>query len=112
MMDLALRVGIPRWRLLGTYLAGKRYFHKHLTKVPPVPGMPEMLSTLHQEQYKLLIISSNSRRNINRFLVERGLSSYFTNVYGNAGWFGKARRLRHAVVRYQLDAAKTVYVGD
>jgi phosphoglycolate phosphatase len=112
MMDLALRVGIPKWRLLGTYFAGKRYFLKHLTKVPPVTGMPEMLRTLHQEQYRLLIISSNSRRNINRFLIERGLSGYFTAVYGNAGWFGKASSLKKAIKRYELDASKTVYVGD
>jgi phosphoglycolate phosphatase len=112
MKDLATKVGIPKWRLVGTYFAGRRHFLKHLTRVPPVIGIPELLGTLHGEQYKLLIISSNSRRNINRFLVERGLSSYFIDVYGSAGWFGKDNALKKVAERYNLELAKTVYVGD
>ena len=112
MKNVALQAGIPKWRLLATYFAGKRYFLKNLTKVPPVAGMPELLKILHDEQYKLLIISSNSRRNINRFLVERGLGGYFLAVYGNAGWFGKSRTLKKAAKRYNIELAKTVYVGD
>ena len=112
MKDLALKVGVPWWRLPLLYFEGKRVLKKRMHTVPVFDGMSEVLKSLHDEQYRLYIISSNSRSNINRFLAENGLSGYFIKVYGNAGWFGKASILRRALKKNKLEADKTVYVGD
>jgi len=112
MKALAIMVGIPKWQLVATYFAGKHYFTKQMHHVSPIPGMDEVLEALHRENYQLFVVSSNSRRNIERFLVERGLSGYFTRTYGNAGWFGKAKTLKKVMKQYKLDPQKTAYVGD
>lgn len=112
MKDLARKVGIPQWRLPFVYFKGKAALTSQMRKLSTFNGMDEVLQTVHNEQYRLFIISSNSRRNIDRFLTEHGLSGYFVRVYANAGWFGKGRVLRMALKQNKLDAATTVYVGD
>lgn len=112
MRDLALKVGTPGWRLPLLYFRGKAKLGKRMDMVAPFAGMPETLARLHAEKYQLFIISSNSPRNINRFLVHHGLSGYFTRVYGNAGWFGKGSVLKKTLVKHSLNADTTVYVGD
>lgn len=113
MKDLALRVGIPPWRLVPTYFAGKRKMAKRMHQTPVFAGMPEVLAALKSEKYKLFIVSSNSKRNINLFLSEHGLGGYFVRVYANAGWFlGKRTTLRKVAKQNNLDPSNTVYVGD
>lgn len=112
MKELALQVGIPRWKLPFVYFRGKAAMNKRMHATPMFDGMGEALAALHKEQYTMYILSSNSRRNINRFLLEHGLSSYFKRVYGNAGWFGKGSSLKKALEKDHLDPQKTVYVGD
>lgn len=112
MKDLALHLGIPGWRLPLVYFQGKTAMTKRMHAMVPFPGMPEVLQALQHEGYEMYIISSNSRRNINHFLVQHGLSGYFKRVYGGAGWFGKAGALRRALKQNHLEAAGTVYVGD
>ncbi len=112
MKDLALRVGIPAWRLPFVYFKGRASLSKHMHNTPIFTGMDEVLANLRAEHYELFIISSNSKRNINRFLAEHGLGGYFTRVYGGAGWLGKGPALRKALRQNKLEASKTVYVGD
>lgn len=112
MKDLALKVGIPKWRLPLIYFQGKASLTKHMHHMPVFNGMETVISDLHGENYQLYIMSSNSRRNIGRFLAQHGLSSYFKRVYGNAGWFNKAVKLKKAMQQNGLEPHKTVYVGD
>lgn len=112
MKDLALQVGIPLWRLPFVYFEGRAKLTKRMHATPIFPGMVEVLAALQAEKYQLFIMSSNSKRNINRFLSEHGLGGYFTRVYGSAGWFGKGPSLKKALKRNHLEPSKTVYVGD
>lgn len=112
MKDLALQVGIPAWRLPLVYFKGRSSLAKRMHNTPIFAGMNEALAGLHAANYRLFIVSSNSKRNINRFLAEHGLGGYFTRTYGNAGWLGKGPVLRKALRQNQLEPAKTVYVGD
>ncbi|MDB5169783.1 MAG: gph 1 [Candidatus Saccharibacteria bacterium] len=112
MKNLALQVGIPLWRLPFVYFKGRATLAKRMHQTPLFSGIEEVLRTLQAENYQLYIMSSNSRRNINRFLAEHGLGGYFIRVYGSAGWFGKGPALKKALKQNKLEASKTVYVGD
>jgi phosphoglycolate phosphatase len=112
MRDLGLQVGIPAWRLPLVYFRGKVVLGKKMGNIPVFPGIPEALASLHQDGFQLCIVSSNSRRNISRFLVQHGLSGYFTHIYGNVGWFSKGPVLKKLLKKLQLRADQAVYVGD
>lgn len=112
MKELAQAAGTPTWRLPLIFLQGRSALKKHMHQTPIFDGMPAVIANLHQENYQLFIMSSNSRHNISRFLTEHGLGGYFHRIYGNAGWFSKAASLKKVMQQNGLEPEKTVYVGD
>lgn len=112
MRDLALEVGIPAWKLIFVFFRGRQKMARRMNVISPFAGIADIVAQLHAENYQLFIISSNSTRNINSFLVHHGLSGYFTKIYGSVGWFGKGKTLKRAMQKYNLKPETTVYVGD
>ena len=113
MKDLALAVGVPRRRLPLVFFRGRAQLHHAMELVPLFDGMREVLDSLRAvEGVELYIVSSNSHRNIIRFIHKHNLRGYFKRVYGNAGWFGKGRSLNHLVRRNRWQPAQTLYIGD
>ena len=112
MRQLAVKVGVPGWRLPLAFLRGKSKLTKQMHTMEPFAGIEEVLAGLHAENYKLYIISSNSRRNMTRFLSEHGLGGYFIKIYPNAGWLGKSGILKRAMANHGLRPETTIYVGD
>jgi len=112
MRDLALKVGIPSWKLPLVYFRGKAKMAKRMHKTPLFEGFDRLLTSLHAENHQLYILSSNSRRNVVRFLRKHKLKHYFKRVYGNAGWFGKGSALRKIIKKNKLQTIQTFYIGD
>ena len=112
MRELATHVGIPLWNLPLVFLRGKARMANRMARTPLFSGMRQLVIDLYTKDQKLYIVSSNSRRNVMRFLKSQNLDKYFIRVYGNAGWFGKGIILRRIVKRNRLNADKTVYIGD
>ena len=112
MKDLALAVGVPHWKLILVYFRGKQFMTKRMRSTPLFTDVEGVLHDLKSQHYTLYIISSNSKRNIRRFLVEHGLGDTFARVYGNAGWFGKGGVLKKVLQSQKLPAESTAYVGD
>jgi phosphoglycolate phosphatase len=73
--------------------------------------MPESLKGLHAGGYRLLVISSNSERNVRIFLRASELETFFEGVYGGAA-INKAAVLRKVMRRNRLAAADCFYIGD
>ena len=59
---------------------GMRVLSHMMDQVEPFDGMAEMIRMLKSKGYQLFILSSNSKRNIYKFLNRHDLN-VFTNVY-------------------------------
>lgn len=112
MRDLAIAVGVPFWKLPVVFFRGRRVMARRMHNTSLFDGIEDVLRDLKRQHYTLYIISSNSRRNIRRFLVEHGLSDTFKRVYGSVGWFGKGRILKKVLRSQHLPPESTAYVGD
>lgn len=77
-----------------------------------IEGMEATLRSLHAQNHRLGIVTSNSARNVNRFLHHHHLNDLFSFVYTGTRLFGKSRVLRQAVRRQALDKAQVIYIGD
>jgi phosphoglycolate phosphatase len=77
MKAMALKLGIPLWRLPFLYFRGRKVMREHLMDVQPFGGMPELIRALHSSGERMYIVSSNSARNIRNFLKTNELESYF-----------------------------------
>lgn len=112
MKQMAIHLGSPYWYLPVLFIIGRRAMGKAIYDVPIFEGMGKVLDQLQAEGHQLMIVSSNNNRNIKRSLKQHHLYKYFTDIYGNAGFFGKKRAIRRILWRNRLDAKDAIYIGD
>jgi phosphoglycolate phosphatase len=112
LLKVAEELGLPRWRWPLLMFLGRRRMSRRLGEVQPFAGIDDVLAALSGDHYKLFIMSSNSRRNVETFLANHGLSGYFTQIHGGVGLFGKARALRSILRHNNFQPADVIYVGD
>lgn len=112
MQQMAIHLGSPYWYLPILFIIGRRAMGKAIYDVPIFGGMGKVLEQLQAEGHQLMIVSSNNNRNIKRSLKQHHFYKYFTDIYGNAGFFGKKRAIRRILWRNSLDAKDAIYIGD
>ncbi|HTB49158.1 MAG TPA: HAD hydrolase-like protein [Verrucomicrobiae bacterium] len=112
MLAMARQLGCSWWRLPNLFLRGRRGMGKVIKQIEPFDGMPEVIRKLHAEGHQLLILSSNTVRNVHSFLHTQHLHTYFLEIYGSIGLFGKAQALRRLLRDQHIARNEAIYIGD
>lgn len=112
MRQMAVHLGSPYWYLPILFIIGRRAMGKAIYNVPIFEGMGRVLDQLQSEGHDLLMVSSNNNRNIRKSLKQHHLYKYFTDIYGNAGFFGKKRAIGRILWRNSIDPKDAIYIGD
>lgn len=112
MKQMALHLGSPYWKLPLLFIMGRWAMGKAIYQVPVFDGMGRVIDHLQAEGHELMIVSSNNVHNIRKSLKQHHLYKFFTDIYGNAAFFGKRRAIRRVMWRNGLKAKDVVYVGD
>jgi phosphoglycolate phosphatase len=112
MHQMANHLGSPAWRLPILFVIGRRAMGKAIYDVPVFAGIGKVIEQLHAEGHVLIVVSSNNNRNIHKSLKQHHLYKYFTDIYGNAGFFGKRRAIRAVLWRNRLKPEEAIYIGD
>lgn len=105
-----LGISWPRMSML--FFKGRREMSPAMKNVEPFGGMPDVIRQLHGQKHELYILSTNTTRNINKFLQRHELDDYFKDVYGGVGMFGKAPALRRLLREQHIETRKAIYIGD
>ncbi|MEM8546210.1 MAG: HAD-IA family hydrolase [Cyanobacteria bacterium P01_H01_bin.119] len=103
---------LPRYKVPFLIRRLQRELHQEMERLELIEGMENTLRSLHHENYRLGIVTSNSARNVNRFLQQHQIDSLFDFVHTSTRLFGKSRVLRRVIQQYGLDPAAVIYVGD
>lgn len=106
------RLKIPRWKQIYLLHRGRIIMSKQIHQIPVFQDIESSLKNLKDNNYQLYIISSNSTKNVERFLLEKGLLPYFAKIYGSAGLFSKAKVIKKLLENEALPSDSAVYVGD
>lgn len=112
LLKAAREVRVPMRQVPRLLIKGRQMMLERINEVHPFKGIPEVLHALHAADYHLLVISSNSEKNVRTFLRTHKLESFFDGVYGSASLFNKAGSLRKVLKRNRLQAADCFYIGD
>ncbi len=103
---------IPLFRLPFLLRQVRREMSTELDNVSVATDLVPTLRTLNENGHQLMIMSSNSRHNILRFLERQGIADLFSSIQGSVGLLSKARMLRRIIRREELDFSQVIYVGD
>jgi phosphoglycolate phosphatase len=109
--EVAAHIGIAWHKIPRVATRMRNELADHLEEVQPVSGLRDVLQELRARDFRLGILSSNSRANIKRFLDAHGLDEFEFITTSSSVW-GKERRLRSLLKSRGLSAAEVIYVGD
>jgi len=110
--DAIRRVGARWWHLPYILYYARKEVKRRQDEIKPIKGVPEVLAELRNRGYRLFIVSSNSTKNVNRFLHNNELGDCFSDAYGNIGIFAKSGGLRKIAKEHHLKIEDCCYIGD
>lgn len=109
--ELIKKYKLNRFQILVFIYLGRRRLASHIKDLKSFKGLPRVLKELSTNN-KLGIVSSNSGKNILKFLKNNNLDSYFNFVLSSPTIFDKAKKIQYAINKHKLNKANTVYIGD
>ena len=74
-------------------------------------GMKKIIQA-YSEKYKLAIVSSNSKENIELFLKRNKILGFFELIYSDSSIFGKAKVIKHMCQKNNIHPEEIIYIGD
>lgn len=86
-------------------------FHNSLNECKPFKEIPKVLKNLKRKGYQLAIISSNTKENISKFLIQNNLE-IFDFIHSGRNLFGKEHVILKAMRQYDLNPKDCIYIGD
>lgn len=104
------KLDIPRWKLPRMILNVTTKL-RNSKDIKLFPGIVDLLHTLKKD-YKIGILSSNSKEIINDTLKEYNIENLFEFVYSESSLFGKHVVLKRMCSKQNIDPLEVVYVGD
>lgn len=103
-------LNIPRWKLPRMILNVSSKL-RNSKNIKLFPDIIDMLLCLKKD-YKLGILSSNSKDIIIDTLKEYNIENMFEFVYSDSSLFGKHLVLKKMCNKYNIDPLDVIYVGD
>jgi phosphoglycolate phosphatase-like HAD superfamily hydrolase len=89
----------------------RKELSRDIEQLRPAPGLPAALGALRQRGLALGVFSSNSKRNVERFLRANHLDCFdFVSTASNV--WGKQSHLRSLLKRRGIATGEALYVGD
>ena len=109
--ELAKKFSINKREFIELIYIIRHRFSKRTDEIDIFDGMKEVLEELCNEGYVLGIISSNSKKNVNKILQHREISKYFSFVK-KTSLFGKHKTIEKVLQKEGMKKSQTIYVGD
>lgn len=103
---------IKSWQIPRLLLRAKKLLVSKINDIKTFPDIPIAVKQLHQDGYRMFILSTNSEVNISKFLQANNLDGYFTKVYGDIGLRSKSSALKKIIKKERLSFQECVYIGD
>ena len=100
------------WKIPRIMLEVKKWHDANLNLVNLYPAVPTMVKELAKQNFRLMIVTSNSVSNVQAVLARSQLNDYFETIKESHGIFNKPQALKELLRQHQLVAAEVIYVGD
>lgn len=102
---------IPLWKLPLIVNDGRSELHKIIDILKPIKGIKKQLQKLHEAGVILGILTSNSEKNVRKFL-EKNEMQLFDFIYTGSSLFGKDKVMKSLLKEKGFANEDVFYVGD
>lgn len=104
-------MNIPKYKIPGMIKQAFEVYAEFIESAPLFPGIPDLLEELKKQGIITAILSSNSERNIKKFLNAHGIK-HFNEIYGKASLFGKHSAIKSLLKKLGFKNEESIYIGD
>lgn len=109
--ELIDHLDIKRRNLPGMIRRGRKLLHGSIENIDLCKeSMRDVLLKLKEEGICLGILTSNSKKNVNKFVKNQNLEMF--TFIDNSGLNGKENKLKKIIKKYYLEKSEVLYVGD
>ncbi|MBB3698725.1 HAD-IA family hydrolase [Flammeovirga yaeyamensis] len=106
--ELLKAIKIKKWKIPFFIYEVKKLMRVDINSLSIEPGLEEVIRQLHTLNFRLIIMSSNSKKNIKSYLQKHKLEHYFEDIITSSKLFKKEVPLKKIKKRY----SNCVYIGD
>ena len=96
------------WKMPFLIRDAKKELSKQLEQINIIKDMRELIINLRGENHTVVILTSNSKANVEQFLEKHELKEHIDTVYGDVGIFGKAKKIDKAIKDQQFKKKNVV----
>jgi len=105
------KLGIPLYKLPLMIHEAIRAYSNFISEIKLIEGIQELLESLEEKRVNLYILSSNSSKNIKKFLKKNKIN-FFSEIYSTSNTIEKDKTLARLIRRRRLSKDSVLYVGD
>ena len=109
--EILKEAGISMFKLPFIVKRARLELNKVIEFLKPVQSIREVLLVLKKRRYKLGIVTSNSKENVEKFLKKNNFE-LFDFIYSGSSIFGKHKLLKDTLKKQNLKPNEVIYVGD
>ena len=88
----------------------KKLMSQKMDEIPLIDGMKETLISLNEMGYRMGVLTSNNKKNVETFLNHYNMMELFEFIYSEKNVFGKDKAIAKMMKVEKLE--KILYVGD
>jgi phosphoglycolate phosphatase len=110
-IDIIKRYRIPLIKVPYMVLHGQKELNQRIDEMTLFPGIKDLVLGLKNLGFRLGILTSNSRENVQKFLRAQTLE-VFDFIHAEQNFFGKNWALLHLLKKHGLKKDEVLYVGD
>jgi phosphoglycolate phosphatase-like HAD superfamily hydrolase len=103
--------GIPLLKLPFIARRVRAAFKSEIPNLKVIEGMAESLKLLKNKGYKIYVVSSNSKENIQSFLDLNRIKD-FDGIHSVSRLFGKHNKIKSLIKANRWDLSSVMYIGD
>lgn len=86
--------------------------HLQMDNIEPIAGLKDILVELSHIVQTMGILTSNSKKNVEKFLKNHELSYVFDFIDSSPRLLGKSHQIKSVIKLHNLDRKDVIYIGD
>lgn len=110
--ELIKYLKIPIYHIPKIITLGRKHLNNEMLKLAPFLNIHEVLQQLHNANFSLGILTSNSKENVNAWLKFNKMDHFFNFIHTESNYFGKAAIIKKILKKYTINKQHAFYVGD
>ena len=111
-IEAAKILEISKLKLPFLVALGRREMSKKINQLEIHEGLEDLIKDLHSKKINLMVLSSNSKKNIDFVLKKYSILNYFSKIYGSVGLLSKSRSISKVLKSNKINKEDVIYIGD